>query len=93
MFKINRYFDEKVVSIAFQGDKLPATVGVMAPGEYEFGASQKETMSVISGLLRVQLPGVQQWQDFAAGSSFEVPAGTKFRLEVKRESAYLCTYE
>ena len=43
MFKVNSYFDGKVSSIAFQGETLPATVGVMAPGEYEFGTSQHET--------------------------------------------------
>ena len=32
MFKVNQYFDGKVASIAFAGEQLPATVGVMAPG-------------------------------------------------------------
>ena len=39
MFKVNEYFDAKVASIAFQADTKPATVGVMAPGDYEFGTS------------------------------------------------------
>ncbi len=57
MFKVNSYFDGKVTSIAFQGEELPATVGVMAPGEYEFGTSQHEVLTVISGALTVLLPG------------------------------------
>ena len=36
MFKTNEYFAGKVKSIAFQGKDKPATVGVMAQGEYVF---------------------------------------------------------
>lgn len=93
MFKVNNYFDGKVTSIAFQGEKLPATVGVMAPGEYEFGTSQKEVMTVISGALVVMLPDAAGWQTFAAGESFTVPAHARFQLKVAHDTAYLCTYE
>ncbi|WP_135077060.1 pyrimidine/purine nucleoside phosphorylase [Terasakiella sp. SH-1] len=89
---VNEYFDGKVKSIAFQGEKLPATVGVMAPGEYEFGTSQHETMSVISGALTVKLPGADEFVTFNSGQSFEVEANTKFQLKVKQDTAYLCTY-
>lgn len=93
MFKVNEYFDGKVKSIAFQGEALPATVGVMAPGDYEFGTSQKETMTVVSGALTVKLPGATDWQTFKAGQSFIVAANVKFQLQVAQDTAYLCTYE
>ncbi|WP_260295164.1 pyrimidine/purine nucleoside phosphorylase [Sedimenticola hydrogenitrophicus] len=93
MFKINQYFDGNVASIAFQTATLPATVGVMAVGEYEFGTSQKETITVVSGGLTVMLPGAADWQDFRQGDRFIVAAGEKFQLKVAEESAYLCTYE
>lgn len=92
MFNVNQYFDGKVASIAFQGEKLPATVGVMAPGDYEFGTSQHETMTVISGALTVLLPGSESWQTFKAGDVFEVPANASFKLQVAQDTAYLCTY-
>ena len=92
MFKVNEYFAGNVKSIAFEGEKLPATVGVMAPGEYEFGTSQREVMTVISGALTVKLPGASDWQIFASGSSFEVAANVKFQLQVQHDTAYLCTY-
>ncbi|MDB6062692.1 MAG: hypothetical protein JWM78_2795 [Verrucomicrobiaceae bacterium] len=92
MFKVNEYFAGNVKSIAFQGEKLPATVGVMAPGEYEFGTSQREVMTVVSGALTVKLPGASDWQTFASGSSFEVAADQKFQLQVAQDTAYLCTY-
>ncbi|MBF0136426.1 MAG: pyrimidine/purine nucleoside phosphorylase [Magnetococcus sp. DMHC-1] len=93
MFKVNEYFSGKVKSIAFQGPSLPSTVGVMAPGEYEFGTSQKETMTVISGALTVKLPGRSAWETFQSGQSFVVAAQQKFQLQVATDTAYLCTYE
>jgi purine/pyrimidine-nucleoside phosphorylase len=92
MFKVNEYFDGKVKSIAFQTATLPATVGVMAPGEYEFGTNIRETMKVISGALTVKLPGSDAWQVFAAGSEFVVAANVKFQLQVTEDTAYLCLY-
>lgn len=92
MFTVNEYFDGKVKSIAFQGEKLPATVGVMAPGKYEFGTSQREVMTVISGALIVQLPGSNEWHTYRSGDSFEVAANARFHLQVEQDTAYLCTY-
>lgn len=93
MFNVNEYFDGKVKSIAFQGESLPATLGVMAPGDYEFSTSQKEVMSVVSGALTVKLPGADDWQTFASGSSFDVAANESFLVKVETDTAYLCTYE
>lgn len=93
MFKINHYFDGNVASIAFQTATLPATVGVMAVGEYEFGTSQLETITVVSGALTVKLPGSSAWQTYRAGEQFIVAANEKFQLKVSEETAYLCTYE
>ena len=53
MFKTNEYFDGKVKSIAFQSETLPASVGVMAKGEYVFSTGVKEKMTVISGALTI----------------------------------------
>ncbi|MBL6931717.1 MAG: pyrimidine/purine nucleoside phosphorylase [Rhodospirillales bacterium] len=92
MFKVNEYFEGNVVSMAFQSATLPATVGVMAPGKYEFGASQKETMTVVSGALKILLPGEDKWQTFEANQSFIVEAGLSFGVEVAVDTAYLCTY-
>lgn len=92
MFKVNEYFDGTVKSIAFEGNEGPATVGVMAPGEYEFGTAKREIMHVVSGALTVKLPGSDNWQEFIAGSQFNVPADSKFQLKVAVATAYLCEY-
>lgn len=92
MLQVNEYFDGNVKSIAFAGSHLPATVGVMAPGEYEFSTSELETMTVVSGALRVKLPDRDDWQTCAAGATFTVAAKQTFQLQVARDTAYLCTY-
>ena len=92
MFKVNEYFGCKVKSLAFATSEGPATVGVMAAGDYEFGTSTVEIMSVVSGVLTVRLPGSDVWKDYAAGSSFTVEAGKKFQLKVAADAAYLCLY-
>ena len=92
MFKVNEYFDGKVKSLAFAAADGPATVGVMAPGEYEFGTSTKEIMTVVSGALTVKLPGSANWKVFRKGESFTVGPKLKFQLKVTEDSAYLCLY-
>ena len=92
MLETNEYFEGKVKSIGFKTSTLPATVGVMVPGEYEFGTSQKETMTVVSGVLTVKLPGIDTWTTFNVGDSFIVEANEKFQLQVEVDTAYLCTY-
>ncbi len=92
MLTVNEYFDGKVKSIAFQTETLPASVGVMVPGDYEFDTSKHETMTVVSGALTVKLPGSDDWNTYSAGDSFEVAANEIFHLKVAVDTAYLCTY-
>lgn len=92
MFETNEYFDGKVKSIAFSGKDKAATVGVMAPGKYVFNTSEKEKMSVVSGELSIRLDGATETIVYAAGESFEVPAGSAFNVTVTTDTAYLCVY-
>ncbi|MFY9179412.1 MAG: pyrimidine/purine nucleoside phosphorylase [Venatoribacter sp.] len=93
MLKVNEYFDGKVKSIGLQTATLPATVGVMEAGEYEFGTSQKEVMTVVSGELSARLPTAHDWQTFRQGESFSVPANAQFQVRANGQVAYFCTYE
>ena len=93
MIPVNEYFDGKVKSLTLKNaEGLKETLGVMAPGEYEFGTAQKEIMTVVSGELVVKLPEASEFQSFKKGSSFEVAGGTKFQLKVEVDTAYLCQY-
>ncbi|EAZ99211.1 MULTISPECIES: pyrimidine/purine nucleoside phosphorylase [unclassified Marinobacter] len=92
MLKVNEYFDGKAKSIAFQSDALPATIGVISPGEYQFSTQQKETMTIVSGVMSVCLPGVETWMTYGAGECFGVAPDSTFRVTVEYDTAYLCTY-
>ena len=92
MLKVNEYFQGNVKSIGFDGEQGPVSVGVMEPGDYEFGTAKAEVMHVVTGSLIVKLPGSEQWQTFATGSKFDVPADSSFQLQVKVATAYLCEY-
>ena len=92
MFSINEYFDGHVKSIAFQTETLPATVGVMAPGEYVFDTSDEEKVTIVSGALTIQLTGEDSYNTFTEGQGFHVPANSSFNVKVDTETAYLCLY-
>jgi len=92
MIKVNEYFDGKVKSLVVNGVAGKETIGVMAPGEYEFSTSQKEIMSVVSGALVVKLSESDDFDIFYTGDRFEVPANAKYQLKVYIDTAYLCQY-
>ena len=93
MFKHNEYFDGKVKSIAFVTAECPATVGVMAAGEYEFGTDTVEIMTVISGEMEIKFPGSDAWQTFKAGGQFEVGKNIRFGVRIQADTSYLCLYK
>jgi len=89
----NVYFDGQVTSrsVLFP-DGSKKTLGVMLPGEYEFGTDQKELMEILSGQLEILLPDSPQWQEISGGESFEVPASSKFKLKIHSVTDYCCSY-
>ncbi len=91
--KANVYFDGKVTSrtLLFP-DGSRKTLGMMLPGEYEFGTASKEVMEIVAGDLEVLLPGANGWKTAKEGESFEVPAHSKFKLKVKTITDYCCSY-
>ena len=92
MLKVNEYFDGNIKSIAFKTESLPATVGVMVPGDYVFNTDNKETMTIVSGALTIKLAGDKEFTTYKAGESFNVEANSAFDVQVKTETAYLCLY-
>lgn len=88
----NIYFEGKVTSRTVHfADGSKKTLGIMLPGDYEFGTDAKELMEILAGKLDVQLPE-QHWQAIAGGQSFEVPANAKFKLRVHEVTDYCCSY-
>jgi len=91
--KANIYFDGKVTSrtvLFASGEKK--TLGIMMPGEYEFGTGDREIMEVLGGSMKVLLPGNNEWKVFGEGESFEVPANSSFKLIISEVADYCCSY-
>ena len=89
----NIYFGGNVTSrtILFP-DGSKKTLGIMLPGEYEFGTAEKEIMEIIAGDVEVRLPDSDSWVTVSAGNSFEVPAQSTFALKVMSVTDYCCSY-
>ena len=92
MFKTNEYFDGNVKSIAFDMPEGPATIGVMAAGEYNFGTSSVEYMTVTSGELLVMQPGETEWKSYKPFDTFIVAKGVTFKVKAVSDTTYLCLY-
>ncbi|QYR20662.1 pyrimidine/purine nucleoside phosphorylase [Paenibacillus sp. sptzw28] len=91
--KANIYFDGKVTSrtVLFP-DGTKKTLGIMMPGEYEFGTEEKEIMEILGGDLKVLLPGDAEWISISGEGEFTVPANSKFKLQVASAADYCCSY-
>jgi purine/pyrimidine-nucleoside phosphorylase len=92
MFKTNECFDGNVKSIAFGMPDGPATIGVMAAGEYNFGTSSVEYMTVTSGELQVLQPGETEWITYKPFETFIVAKGVTFKVRAETDTTYLCLY-
>ncbi|OPZ60909.1 MAG: hypothetical protein BWY87_00181 [Deltaproteobacteria bacterium ADurb.Bin510] len=89
----NVYFGGQVTSrTVIFADGSKKTLGIMLPGDYEFGTDSAELMEILAGELEVKLPGVEAWQTVKAGESFEVPANSRFSLRVVTVADYCCSY-
>ena len=93
MFDVNEYFDCKVKSLAFTSGNDKATIGVMAAGDYEFGTSCIEHMTLVSGKMQVKLPDENNWREIALNETFIVAANASFQVKTDCDSAYLCIYK
>jgi len=93
MFKTNEYFDGKVKSIAFESAEGATTIGVMAKGEYEFGTSTIEFMTVTSGVMTVQQPGETEWKEYKEFETFRVEKDVKFKVKLNGDTSYRCLYK
>ena len=93
MLKVNEYFGGRVKSIAVENEEGVATVGVMEAGEYEFGTSTVEIMTITGGTLEVMLPAAKSWVTYPKGGIFEVEKDVKFRVKAIAPVTYHCQYK
>ncbi len=91
--KANMYFDGKVTSrTVLFADGTIKTLGMISPGEYEFGTADSEIMEVLNGSLSALLPGSTQWVSYSEGQSFSIPANSSFKVSSDVMTDYCCSY-
>ncbi|MFH5181227.1 pyrimidine/purine nucleoside phosphorylase [Paenibacillus sp. TAB 01] len=91
--KANIYYGGKVTSrTVIFADGTKKTLGIMLPGDYEFATDAKEIMEIQAGELSVQLPGESKWLNINGEGEFTVPANSKFKLQIKTPTDYICSY-
>lgn len=93
MITTNEYFNATVKSLGYTTSNGKSTIGVMEKGEYEFGTSTYEKMTVIEGELQVQFKDATEWQSYTPGTSFEIEANNSFKVKSIGQSSYLCIYK
>ncbi len=91
--KANIYFDGRVASrTVLFADGSKKTLGIILPGEYEFGTADRERMEILAGELKALLPGSAKWATFKAGESFDIPAESRFKVAAGGVTDYCCSY-
>lgn len=91
--KSNVYFDGRCVShTILLADGSKKTVGVIFPSTLTFNTGAPEIMEVIGGRCRVLLAGTSDWQEYAAGQSFQVAGNSSFQIETLELLDYVCHF-
>lgn len=91
--KANVYFNGSVTSrTVLFADGTKKTLGIMMPGDYDFGTEAAEIMEILAGQLTVLLPGSVDWKTVSGGETFHVPANSRFQLKVTEVTDYCCSY-
>jgi uncharacterized protein YaiE (UPF0345 family) len=89
----NVYFDGKCVSHSIVlEDATKTSVGVILPSQLVFTPGAPEVMEAVAGTCRVRLAGSEEWTDYTAGQSFEVPGDSSFDIETTDALHYVCHY-
>lgn len=91
--RANVYFDGACVSHTFHlADGTKKSVGVIFPASLTFGTDAPEVMELNAGACRIRLAGSEDWTEYAAGESFDVPGSSSFDIEVTETLGYVCHY-
>lgn len=92
MYRLRKYHGDRVQSLTYEKDGRAGSVGIMDAGEYEFGAVDKETVTVCDGEIMVKADGESEWKTYKKGETFVIPAHTSFKMKTTGISTYYCIY-
>ncbi|MDD3763062.1 MAG: pyrimidine/purine nucleoside phosphorylase [Nevskiales bacterium] len=91
--RANVYFDGKCVShTVLLADGSRKTLGVILPSSLTFNTAAPERMEILGGRCRVRLAGSDDWTEYAAGQSFDVPGASSFDIETLEPVDYVCHF-
>ena len=91
--RANVYFDGKCVShtVLFP-DGTRKSVGVIFHSMLHFTTGAPEVMEINAGACKVRLEGSEEWTEYSAGQSFDVPGNSSFDIEVTETLDYVCHF-
>ena len=93
MYELRKYHGDRVMSLTYEADEESFSVGILSPGEYQFGAIKKEVFTVTSGVISVNIENSEVWTTHGKNDVFTVPDHKNFKLSVDRVSTYICYYK
>ena len=92
--KANVYFNGGVASYTILlPEGARKTLGMIRPGSYHFNTDAPERMEIVDGECRVTLDGKSETKSYPAGTLFEVPGKSGFKIEVEQGLCqYICSF-
>ena len=92
MYKIREYHGSKVMSLTHEDKNGAFSIGIVAKGEFEFGAITKERYVVTSGEIEFWEEDEAHWRLIMEGKEFTVVDHKNFKMKTVAVSTYICFY-
>ena len=94
MIKLRKYHGDLVQSLGFElKNGKQASVGVITPGEFEFGTINPETIKVSSGNISVWHEESKEWIILGEDQSYKIPQSCNYKLKTNEISSFICFYD
>ena len=93
MFKVRKYHEKKVMSLTYESRATSFSVGIVAVGEFAFGALIDEYYRVTSGNIYFWNDEVKEGKFYSEGEEFIVKQGHNFKMKAEEVSTYICFYK
>lgn len=93
MYEIRKYHGDRVMSLTVEDESESFSVGIISPGEFQFGSIKKEIFTVTSGVINFWVEDNDTWSTHGKNDMFTVPKHKNFKLKVNETSSYICYYE
>ena len=93
MYNVRKYHEKRVMSLTYDEGKKSFSVGIVAIGEFAFGALIDEYYRVTYGKISFWSDETQAWNIYGEGEEFIAKQGHDFKLKAAHVSSYICFYK